>query len=166
MSMNPAAVSVLFVCLGNICRSPTADGVFQGLVSQAGLATKIKVDSAGTAAWHIGKQPDPRSQKAAANRGYDLSRLQARQVNADDFNRFDLILAMDQANYNDLMLLQPLHSKAHLALFLTYAPDLGVTEVPDPYYGGADGFEQVLDLVEVAGRHLLSHLTQQYQLTA
>ncbi|OPX55302.1 phosphotyrosine protein phosphatase [Oceanospirillum multiglobuliferum] len=158
-------MSVLFVCLGNICRSPTADGVFRGLVAKAGLADQIKVDSAGTAAWHIGKHPDPRTQKAAADRGYDLSQLQARQAVVADFEQFDLILAMDQANYNDLMLLQPEHSRARLQLFLSYAPELGVSEVPDPYYGGQEGFEQVLDLVEIAGQNLLKQLVQQYQLT-
>lgn len=159
-------IAVLFVCLGNICRSPTADGVFRGLVEKAGLSDRIIVDSAGTAAWHIGKHPDPRTQKAAAKRGYDLSALQARQAVAADFDRFDLILAMDQANYNELMLLQPAQGRARLQLFLSYAPEFGLTEVPDPYYGGAEGFEQVLDLVETAGQHLLSYLIQHYQLDA
>ncbi|MBB1487485.1 low molecular weight phosphotyrosine protein phosphatase [Oceanospirillum sp. D5] len=157
-------MSVLFVCLGNICRSPTADGVFRGLVARAGLDEQILVDSAGTGAGHAGNPPDSRSQAAAAERGYDLSKLRARQVTEDDFHRFDLILAMDQANYNGLMNLQPVNSKAHLDMFLSCAPELGVREVPDPYYGGDDGFELVLDLVEAAGEKLLDSLRRQYQL--
>ncbi|MAC46764.1 MAG: phosphotyrosine protein phosphatase [Oceanospirillum sp.] len=157
-------VSVLFVCLGNICRSPTADGIFRGLVTRAGLDKRIEVDSAGTGAWHVGNPPDPRTQKAAEVRGYDLSMLRARQAIEADFHEFDLILAMDHANYNELMSLQPANSKASLRLFLSYAPELGVQEVPDPYYGGDDGFEQVLDLVEAAGENLLAELIKQYKL--
>lgn len=157
-------ISVLFVCLGNICRSPTADGIFRGLVARAGLDEHILVDSAGTGAWHAGNPPDSRSQAAAAERGYDLSRLRARQVTEDDFHRFDLILAMDQANYNELMNLQPVNGKARLDMFLSCAPELGVREVPDPYYGGDDGFEHVLDLVEAAGEKLLDSLRRQYLL--
>lgn len=163
MSQNHT-VSVLFVCLGNICRSPTADGIFRGLVEQAGLEHRIRVDSAGTGAWHVGNAPDPRTQQAAAQRGYDLSRLRARQAIEDDFHQFDLILAMDQSNYNDLMDLQPSNSRASLQMFLAYAPELGVRDVPDPYYGGQDGFEQVLDLVETAGQNLLEQLKRQYRL--
>lgn len=156
-----ADVSVLFVCLGNICRSPTADGVFRKLVADAGLAAQIEIDSAGTAAWHVGKAPDPRTQQAAAQRGYDLSLLQARQAVTEDFHRYDHILAMDLDNLHNLQEIQPAGAKARLGLFLDYAPEQGCLEVPDPYYGGADGFEQVLDLVEAAGRNLLAELQRQ-----
>lgn len=151
-------IKVLFVCLGNICRSPTADGVFRKLVADAGLQDLIEIDSAGTAAWHIGKAPDPRTQEAAASRGYDLSKLRARQAVAEDFYEYDHILAMDQSNLENLQQIRPADASARLGLFLDYAPDLGIKEVPDPYYGGADGFEQVLDLVEAAGKNLLVEL--------
>ncbi len=157
-------IKVLFVCLGNICRSPTADGIFRGLVQRAGLQSRIEVDSAGTGAWHVGNGPDPRTQRAAEERGYDLSMLRARQAIEADFHEFDLILAMDHANYSELMNLQPNDSKASLRLFLSYDPEAGVEEVPDPYYGGEDGFEQVLDLVENAGEKLLADLIQQHNL--
>lgn len=151
-------ISVLFVCLGNICRSPTADGVFRKLVADAGLQDLIEIDSAGTAAWHIGKSPDPRTQEAAASRGYDLSELRARQAVVEDFYEYDHILAMDLSNLENLQQIQPADATARLGLFLDYAPQLGIKEVPDPYYGGADGFEQVLDLVEAAGKNLLVEL--------
>jgi len=161
---NKEKISILFVCLGNICRSPTADGIFRGLVQRAGLHNRIEVDSAGTGAWHVGNGPDPRAQKAAAERGYDLSMLRARQAIEADFHEFDLILAMDHANYSELMNLQPSDSKASLRLFLSYDPKSGIDEVPDPYYGGEDGFEQVLDLVESAGEKLLADLIKQHNL--
>lgn len=151
-------IKVLFVCLGNICRSPTADGVFRKQVADAGLKDLIKIDSAGTAAWHIGKSPDPRTQEAAASRGYDLSKLKARQAVVEDFYEYDHILAMDLSNLENLQQLRPADATAKLGLFLDYAPQLGVKEVPDPYYGGADGFEHVLDLVEAAGKNLLVEL--------
>ncbi len=151
-------IKVLFVCLGNICRSPTADGVFRKLVADAGLQDLIEIDSAGTAAWHIGKSPDPRTQEAAASRGYDLSELRARQAVVEDFYEYDHILAMDLSNLENLQQIQPADATARLGLFLDYAPQLGIKEVPDPYYGGADGFEQVLDLVEAAGKNLLVEL--------
>ena len=150
-------MKVLFVCLGNICRSPTAEGVFRRYVEQAGLSDKITIDSAGTADWHIGKTPDPRTQVAAAKRGYDLSTLQGRQAQAEDFAKFDLILAMDKSNLNNLQALQPANSKAELALYL---PRFGISpaEVPDPYYGGEDGFELVLDMLEQASQVLLDEV--------
>lgn len=149
---------VLFVCLGNICRSPTADGVFRTLVQQAGLDGSISIDSAGTGDWHIGRAPDKRASAAAASRGYDLSALRARQVCAQDFIEFDYILAMDENNLNDLRALCPAHLQDRLRLFLDYAPQFGVREVPDPYYEGAEGFELVLDMVEAAAQSLLSDL--------
>ena len=151
-------IKVLFVCLGNICRSPTADGVFHKLVADAGLQDLIEIDSAGTAAWHVGKSPDLRTQDAAASRGYDLSGLRARQAVPEDFYEYDHILAMDLSNLENLQQIRPVDASARLGLFLDYAPDLGIKEVPDPYYGGESGFEQVLDLVEAAGKNLLVEL--------
>lgn len=148
---------VLFVCLGNICRSPTAEGVFRHRAQQAGLAERVTVDSAGTSDWHLGKAPDGRSAQAAAARGYDLSSLRGRQVQPEDFARFDLILAMDHDNLSHLQKLRPAGSGAELDLFLRRY-QLALDEVPDPYYGGADGFEQVLDLIEQASDALLAEI--------
>ena len=131
---------VLFVCMGNICRSPTAEGVLRQRLSAAGLAGKVTVDSAGTGDWHVGKAPDGRSAQAAAARGYDLSSLRARQVQREDFQRFDLILAMDQSNLRNLKALRPSDARADLDLYLRRYV-LALDEVPDPYYGGEDGFE-------------------------
>ncbi|MEE9103443.1 MULTISPECIES: low molecular weight protein-tyrosine-phosphatase [Pseudomonas] len=147
-------MKVLFVCLGNICRSPTAEGVFRHKVREAGLEDRIEIDSAGTGDWHVGKAPDARTRAAALRRGYDLSSLRARQVSAADFSRYDLILAMDHANLRDLKRLRAGTGTAELDLFLRRF-DLEIDEVPDPYYGGDDGFEQVLDLVEQACDGLL-----------
>ena len=153
-------MKVLFVCLGNICRSPTAEGVFRHYVEQAGLSEQITIDSAGTADWHIGKTPDPRTIKAAAQRGYDLSVLRERQAVADDFYKFDLILAMDDSNLENLQAIQPADGKAELALYL---PRFGLKqrEVPDPYYGGEDGFELVLGMLEQASEKLLAEVREQ-----
>ena len=152
------SVRVLFCCLGNICRSPTAHGVFESLVRARGLESRILVDSCGTGDWHIGHPPDKRSAQAAALRGYDLSHLRARQVRREDFDEFDYILAMDRANLEDLLDLRPAHFAGDLRLFLAYAPELGVEEVPDPYYGGSDGFGHVLDLIEAASEGLLQEI--------
>lgn len=140
---------VLFVCLGNICRSPTAEGVLRQKLRDAGLSEHIEVASAGTGGWHAGQAPDVRSQQAAKRRGYDLSAQRAQQVSATDFNRYDLILAMDKSNLHDLKKLQPAGASAEVDLFLRRyeAPK---DEVPDPYYDGEHGFEEVLDLVEHA----------------
>ncbi|WP_342245744.1 low molecular weight protein-tyrosine-phosphatase [Pseudomonas sp. OTU5201] len=140
---------VLFVCLGNICRSPTAEGVLRHKLREAGLAGQVQVDSAGTGDWHVGKAPDARTRVAAQRRGYDLSQLRARQVAVDDFGHFDLVLAMDESNLADLHRLRPGNAAAELDLFLRRY-QLELDEVPDPYYGGEAGFEQVLDLVEQA----------------
>ncbi len=150
-------MKVLFVCLGNICRSPTAEGVFRQYVEQAGLSDKITIDSAGTSDWHIGKTPDPRTQAAAAKRGYDLSKLRGRQAQAEDFAKFDLILAMDKSNLSNLQAIQPADGKVELALYL---PRFGISpdEVPDPYYGGEDGFELVLDMLEQASQVMLDEI--------
>lgn len=150
-------IKVLFVCLGNICRSPTAEGVFQKIVSDRQVHHCFTVDSAGTAAWHIGKSPDTRSQAAALNRGYALSSLQARQVSVEDFEKFDYIFAMDHENLSNLKAICPIAYQSKLSLFLNFS-DFNEDEVPDPYYGGARGFEHVLDLVESASLGFLEHL--------
>jgi protein-tyrosine phosphatase len=152
------AARVLFVCLGNICRSPTAEGVFRHLLTQEAPELRVEVDSAGTADYHIGEPPDLRSQRAAVRRGIDLGGLRARQVTAADFARFDLILAMDRSNMLALEAMRPQNSRARVQLFLEYAANLGRLEVPDPYYGGASGFEEVLDLAAAASRGLLAAL--------
>lgn len=152
------ATQVLFVCLGNICRSPTAHGLFQHKVEQAGLTDRVHIESAGTGAWHVGKTPDARAQAKAAERGYDLSYIRARQVEAADFERFDYILAMDKSNLSDLQSMAPREYPAQLRLFLEFANNAHHVEVPDPYYGGDAGFELVLDLVEQACDGLLSNI--------
>lgn len=140
---------VLFVCLGNICRSPTAEGVLRHKLREAGLEGRIEVDSAGTGDWHVGKAADIRTRQAAQQRGYDLSALRGRQVQAADFHAFDLILAMDNSNLRDLQHLRPGDALTELDLFLRRY-QLALDEVPDPYYGGEAGFAQVLDLLEQA----------------
>lgn len=148
---------VLFVCLGNICRSPTAEGVLRHQLRAQGLEALVEVASAGTGDWHVGKQPDSRTRRAAQLRGYDLSQQRAQQVNAGHFNDYDLILAMDNSNLGHLRAMQPAGAKAELDLFLRrYEGPLD--EVPDPYYGGEQGFEQVLDLIEAACQRLVVEL--------
>ena len=151
---------VLFICLGNICRSPTAEGVLRHLAAQAAPHLTIEIDSAGTADYHIGAQPDLHSQRAAQRRGIDISGLRARQVTQDDFARFDLILAMDRENLRELEAMKPDNSRASLKLFLEYAPDLNLRDVPDPYYRDASAFEEVLDLTSAASRGLLASLEE------
>jgi protein-tyrosine phosphatase len=153
-------VKVLFVCMGNICRSPTAEGVLRAQVERAGLAGEVQIDSAGTHGYHIGKAPDGRAQQTAAKRGYDLSGLRARRVATTDFSRFDLILAMDRDNLSLLRDACPPTEQHRLALFLDYARNFAEKEVPDPYYGGPEGFERVLDLVEDASLGLIDALRQ------
>lgn len=155
MSKQDDKTSVLFVCMGNICRSPTAEAVFRKQVEQAGLLDQIEIDSAGTHAYHIGNPPDKRSSLVAAERGYRMDVLRARQVNATDIERFDFVLAMDEDNLSILKQLAPAHLREKPHLFMSYAPHYGLSEVPDPYYGGAKGFEQVLDMVEAACTGLL-----------
>jgi protein-tyrosine phosphatase len=151
-------VKILFVCLGNICRSPTAEGVFRAVAARDAPDLGVEVDSAGTAGYHIGDPPDPRTRQAASRRGYDLSALRARVVEPRDFEEFDLILAMDRENLQALHHLAPAHARDRVRLFLEFAPGATVTEVPDPYYGGPNGFEAVLDLVEQVSQGLLQHL--------
>jgi len=153
-------ISVLFVCMGNICRSPTAEGVFQKMVHDGGLAEWFEIDSAGTHAYHVGSPPDERAQKAALARGVDLANLRARQVSHADFESFDHILVMDRQNYDTLMFVCPRNHSHKLKLFLEYAPGLKNVEVPDPYYGGDKGFERVLDLVEQASAGFLASVSQ------
>ena len=150
--------SVLFVCLGNICRSPTAEAVFRATAERAGHGSRVHVDSAGTGEWHVGNPPDWRAIAHGRRRGYDLAPLRARQVTREDFARFDWILAMDRSNLRELQALEPDGYRGHLGLFLDVAPAIGRREVPDPYDGGADGFELVLDLVEEASRALLARV--------
>jgi protein-tyrosine phosphatase len=151
-------MKILFVCLGNICRSPSAEAVFRAIAAREAPELDLEIDSAGTAGYHIGDAPDSRSQAAALRRGYDMSPLRARIVEERDFERFDLILAMDTNNLEVLRRRAPAGYRERVKLFLEFAPDCGFDEVPDPYYGGPTGFEQVLDLVEEASRGLLSHL--------
>jgi protein-tyrosine phosphatase len=155
-------VSVLFVCLGNICRSPTAHGIFQHLVTQEKLAERILIDSAGTGDWHIGHAPDRRSQAAAIERGYDISHLRARQVSAVDFSSFDYILATDNQNLVNLKAMKPANFGGHLGLFLAFGGRSDYREVPDPYYGGEDGFQLVLDLIQDASEGLLDHIRHRH----
>lgn len=159
--MNKAPISVLFVCMGNICRSPTAEGVFRKQLEQAGLVGQVLVDSAGTHAYHIGNPPDSRSQAAAAKRGIDISWLRARIITSEDFGRFDYVLAMDASNLSALKSLRPTDARAKLDLLMPYAPVGFPCEVPDPYYGGREGFEKVLDMVEAACQGLLQEILQQ-----
>ena len=150
--------SILFVCMGNICRSPTAEGVFRHFVNEAGQADRIETDSAGTHAYHVGEPPDRRAYAAAERRGISLSEIHARRVTDDDFERFDYIIAMDEDNQMRLQDQAPDEHRSKVQLFLSFA-SVSETEVPDPYYGGAAGFERVLDLVEEASRGLLETLS-------
>ena len=151
-------MKVLFVCLGNICRSPTAEGVTRKIAAQEAPELSLELDSAGTAAYHAGSPPDARTVAAAARRGYALASLRARVVTPEDFTAFDLILAMDHDNLAVLRKRAPAAVHPRLRLFLEFAPEQERREVPDPYYGGANGFEDVLDLTEAAARGLLAYL--------
>lgn len=154
-------VKVLFVCMGNICRSPTAEGVFTKLINEQQLHNQFIVDSAGTHAYHIGEAPDLRAQKAAAERGIELAHLRARKVVMGDFEDYNFLLAMDDDNYSVLSSACPEEHKSKIRYFLEYAPELPTHEVPDPYYGGNYGFERVLDMVEAASIGFLTTLKNQ-----
>lgn len=151
-------IKVLFICMGNICRSPTAEGVFSKLVSDNNLKHLFTIDSAGTHAYHTGEAPDLRAQRAAAGRDVHLHHLKARRVTMRDFEDFDFLLAMDEDNYDNLIASCPDEYKHKVQLFLSYAPQLSVRDVPDPYYGGLHGFERVLDLIEIASEGFLTSL--------
>lgn len=150
--------SVLFICMGNICRSPSAEGVFRYLVEKAGLQERIQIDSAGTHDYHVGEPPDERAQRHAAKRGYDLCRLRARQIDAKDFERFDLLLAMDWVNFSALEAECPEEHRHKLRRLMEFATRHDSEVVPDPYYGSPQGFEKVLDYLEDACEGLLAHV--------
>jgi protein-tyrosine phosphatase len=157
-----AVVKVLFVCMGNICRSPTSQAVFEKLVNDAGLAAKIRSDSAGTHAYHVDNPPDKRAQAIAKNRGYDLSHLRARRAEALDFEEYDYIVAMDYLNVEHLHEICPPGHEDKIRLLMQFAVNRAEEEVPDPYYGARSGFERVLDLVEEASRGLLTQIRQHH----
>lgn len=156
-------MKVLFVCMGNICRSPTAEGVFRDYVQRHAPDLGIEIDSAGTHDYHVGEPPDPRSVQAAARRGIDLSTLRARQVGVRDFEAFDLILAMDRINHATLLERCPSKHHARIRTLLEFAPEGAPADVPDPYYGGAQGFDDVFDLVESAVAGLLAQLRSDHR---
>ena len=149
---------ILFVCLGNICRSPMAEGVFRRLVAERGLSDCFEIDSAGLGNWHEGQAPDNRAQQAAMRRGIDISTQSARQLRPDDFSRFDLILAMDASNHGDLRQLSPKRGHGKIRQFLEFAPQTGTRDVPDPFFGEAEGFDHALNLIEAAAEGLLEAL--------
>jgi protein-tyrosine phosphatase len=149
---------LLFVCLGNICRSPMAEGAFRRVAAEEGVLDRFEIDSAGLGDWHIGQAPDDRAQKAAGQRGIDISGQSARQIAREDFAHFDLLLAMDGSNYDDLAELAPRNAKHKIRRFLDFAPTAGTKDVPDPFFGEAEGFDHALDLIEEAARGLLAEL--------
>lgn len=151
-------IRVLFVCLGNICRSPTAEGVFRDLVQREGLSDRIETDSCGTGGWHVGNPPDQRAQLEARRRGIKLDDLKARKTHDSDFEDFDFIIAMDNSNFKNLTAMSPPAHTSKIHMFLAFAPDLGITEVPDPYYGGDSGFSDVFDMIDAASNGLLQHI--------
>ncbi|WP_339936423.1 low molecular weight protein-tyrosine-phosphatase [Undibacterium luofuense] len=152
--------SILFVCMGNICRSPTAEAVFRAKAKEAGLLEQLTIHSAGTHAYHQGEGPDPRARMFASRRGFDLSAIRARQVKAADFMEFDFVLAMDKSNLTLLQAACPQQFQHKLGLFMDYARHFSEREVPDPYYGGSQGFETVLDYIEDASEGLIQKLRQ------
>ncbi len=164
--INGGPVGVLFVCTGNICRSPTAEGVFRVLAARAGLANTVRAESAGTHGFHAGEPPDRRAILAARARGYDIAPLRARTFAADHFDRFAWIVAMDEVNLRVLTDLRPSGFAGRLELLMHFVPDAQVREIPDPYYGSPEGFERVLDLVELATEALLLHVVRATKVNA
>ncbi|MBE9516778.1 MAG: low molecular weight phosphotyrosine protein phosphatase [Proteobacteria bacterium] len=154
--------SVIFVCLGNICRSPTAEAVFRKLVSEEGCDHLVEIDSAGTHAYHVNEPPDQRAQAAAMRRGIDMSSLRGRRATESDIESFDYVLAMDSENYHNLLAISTDEYRHKIRLFMEFAPDRPEDEVPDPYYGGAGGFDNVLDMVEEAARGLLDDIRNKH----
>jgi protein-tyrosine phosphatase len=152
------AKSILFVCLGNICRSPIAEGVFRHVAQKAGVLDDLQIDSAGLGSWHVGLPPDQRAQDALANRGINISDLRARRIAPEDFEAFDLILAMDKANQKGLLKLAPKEHQGKIRLFMDCAPNFGVHEIPDPFFGDKEGFDYVVQLIDAACRGLLRSL--------
>ena len=155
-------IKVLFVCTGNICRSPTADGVFTDMVAAAGLSEQVTVDSCGLSAYHVGELPDTRSHQMAQSRGYDLGHIRSRKIKPGDYTKFDYILAMDDGHLRDMRRQAPSASQQKLKLFLDYHPKLSGQSVPDPYYGGPNGFVDVFDMIEETSRRLLAHIRDQH----
>lgn len=153
-------IKVLFVCMGNICRSPTAEGVFRHVAQRKKLEGRVEVSSAGTHAYHIGEPPDQRAQQAAARRGYDLSRIRARKVSPQDMDYFDLVLAMDNKTLESLREICPPARSDRLGLFMDYSSVFPDDEIPDPYYGQGEGFDLVLDMVEDATNGLADHIKE------
>lgn len=151
-------LKVLFVCTGNICRSPTAEGVLRALAARAGLGGRVSVDSCGTHDYHVGDPPDPRSCAHARKRGYDISGLRARMLDRDDFEHFDLLVALDRGHERILKRQAPQAAKDKVRLFMGYVPELRLTDVPDPYYEGPEAFEHALDLIERAAERLLEDI--------
>lgn len=155
-------VRVLFVCTGNICRSPTAEGVFRALVEAAGLAGRIAVDSAGTIAYHAGEPPDERTQATALDRGIDLSRQRARQLVDADFQHFDYLVALDRSHHSRLVEACPPDESHRICMLMDFAPDSGIRDVPDPYYGGSGGFDRVFDMVAAGAAGLLEDIRERH----
>ena len=160
--MSVKEIGVLFVCTGNICRSPTAHGVMQALLKEQGLLSQIRIDSAGVSGYHVGERPDPRSQSAAKNRGYDLSKQRARKLQENDFTNFHYLIAMDRGHLQYMQKLFDADEREKLHLLMHFAPELGKDEVADPYYGPANGFERVLDDIEAGCRGLLHFIRQRH----
>lgn len=157
-------IRILFVCLGNICRSPLAEGLFRHHVEMAGLSSHFEIDSAGTGGWHVGEPPDKRMCAVALARGLDIRHLRARQIRPDDLHRHNLVLAMDKENLRSLRRLAGQADTSHVRLFRSFDPKPGTGEVPDPYYGGEDGFIEVFEIVDRTSRALLEHVRREYRL--
>lgn len=155
-------IEVLFVCTGNICRSPTAEGVFRGMAARARIGERVGADSAGIIAYHAGEPPDERARAAAARRGYDLAGQTARQIAPCDFGAFDYVIALDRAHHSQLLALKPTDAPARLRLLLEYAPALSTLDVPDPYYGGAADFERTMYMIEAAAAGLLETIRAEH----